>query len=71
MDIKYIKKMTETEKKARLHKMGKDIAVMYPGLHGSMSFNYQNGKYMNKNMLNLYIDTSPGQRPTPPVDGGY
>ena len=63
--------MTENEKLARLNEYGKDIERMYPGIHGSMIFEYKDGKYMGKTKMILCIDTRPGKRPSPPVDGGY
>ena len=60
-------KMTENEKRARLNEYGKDMARMYPDLHGSISFNFQDGKYTGKARIELCMDT----RRTKPVDGGY
>lgn len=51
--------MTENEKKVRLNEIGKEIAEMYPDLHGSMIFEFKNGKYMNKNSMNLSFSTKP------------
>ena len=59
--------MTDPEKRARLNEMGKEIAEMYPDLHGSMSFNFKQGKYTNKARMDLCMDTSR----TAPVSGGY
>lgn len=58
--------MTENEKLARLNEMGKEIAGMYPDLHGSMSFNFQDGKYTGKAKMDLCMDTSRTR-----ISGGY
>lgn len=49
--------MTENEKLARLNEIGKEIAGMYPALHGSVSFNFQNGKYTGKAKIDLCLNT--------------
>ena len=49
--------MTENEKLARLNEMGKEIAAMYPELHGTLSFNFQNGKYTGKAKIDLCLNT--------------
>ena len=49
--------MTENEKLAKLNEYGKDMARMYPGLHGSISFNYQDGKYTGKAKIELCLNT--------------
>lgn len=49
--------MTDNEKLARLNEMGKEIADMYPNIHGSLSFNFQDGKYTNKVKMGLCMDT--------------
>lgn len=49
--------MTENEKLARLNEIGKEIAAMYPELHGSLSFNFQYGKYTGKAKIDIYLNT--------------
>ena len=58
---RYISKMTENEKRARLNEYGKDMARMYPDLHGAISFNFQEGKYTGKAKMELCLNTSKKQ----------
>lgn len=51
--------MTDNEKRARLNEMGKEIERMYPELHGSVVFDYKNGKYMEKGRMNICFSTKP------------
>ena len=57
--------MTDPEKRARLNEMRKEIETMYPDLHGSVVFEYKNGKYMEKGKMEIYFSTKPKETKNP------
>ena len=60
--------MTETEKRARLNEIGKEIAEMYPKRKGSLTFDMVSGSLTGVREKNGWRIKG---RPTPSYPGGY
>jgi len=60
--------MTESERRARLNEIGKEVAAMHPKKIGSVVFDMVNGILTGVREKNGWRT---GARPSPQVEGGY
>ena len=60
--------MTESEKRVRLNEIGKEVAEMYAGSNGSVTFDFSNNHLKG---IRQDIKWRPGNRPSEPISGGY